>query len=202
MPASVPDGWHVCAPCESVAPPRSRHCGVCGCCVLKREHHCIFTGCCIGLYNHRYFFCFLVYMWLSTLYCSILNAFFISPYIGEASVWWTLVRILLPGLWLIFNPSTDTLYGFLFSLNVIGCLFLTVLLYYYGRQVLSNTTTRERTERPDVSYDKGTLHNIQVVLGRRWYLTWLCPVLPSTIPYDGLDWSKQVYSAAFENKFK
>ena len=78
----VPEGWHVCAPCESVAPPRARHCGVCGHCILKREHHCIFTGCCVGLNNHRYFFLFLLYMWASTFYCSFVNAFFISPYIG------------------------------------------------------------------------------------------------------------------------
>ncbi|KAA0197801.1 hypothetical protein HAZT_HAZT001766 [Hyalella azteca] len=202
MPATVPKGWHVCAPCENVAPPRARHCGSCGCCILKREHHCIFTGCCIGLYNHRYFFCFLVYMWLSTLYCSVVNAFFISPYIEEDSIAWTSVRVVLPGLWLIVNPSVETLYGFLFSLNVIGCLFLSVLLYYYTRQLLTNTTTRERSENSAISYDKGTLHNIQVVLGRRWYLTWLFPLVPSTIPYDGLDWSKQLFKPTFEDKSK
>jgi len=92
----VPQGWHVCAPCESVAPPRSRHCGVCGVCVLKREHHCIFTGCCIGLTNHRHFFSFLVYMWLSTLYCSVVNAFFISPYISE-------LLLSIPGHFPIFS---------------------------------------------------------------------------------------------------
>lgn len=81
---------------------------------------------------------------------------------GEDSLSWTLVRIVLPGLWLIMSPSTDTLYGFLFSLNVIGCLFLSVLLYYYAYQVLTNTTTRERTEKQDPSYDHGTWANIQV----------------------------------------
>uniref|UniRef100_A0A6A7G0W2 Palmitoyltransferase n=2 Tax=Hirondellea gigas TaxID=1518452 RepID=A0A6A7G0W2_9CRUS len=202
MPATVPEGWHVCAPCESVAPPRSRHCGVCGCCVLKKEHHCIFTGCCIGLYNHRYFYCFLVYMWLATFYCSIVNSFFISPYIGNDNVLWTCIRIVLPGLWMIVNPSTEAMYSFLFSLNVIGCLFLSVLLYYYTRQLLVNTTTRERTENTGPNYDKGPIHNIQVVLGRRWYLTWLCPLLSSTIPYDGMDWSKMTVPAVNHVKFK
>ncbi|KAF2356494.1 Palmitoyltransferase DHHC domain [Trinorchestia longiramus] len=168
MPATVPHGWHVCAPCENVAPPRSRHCGICGCCVLKREHHCIFTGCCIGLYNHRFFVCFLVYMWLSTLYCSVVNAFFISPYIEEDRFWWTCIRIVLPGLWLIMNPSAETFYGFLFSLNVIGCLFLSVLLYYYTRQMLVNITTRERTDNCPISYDKGILHNIQKWIRSNW----------------------------------
>ena len=111
---------------------------------------------------------------------------------GEDNLWWTIVRIFLPGLWLIMNPSTETFYGFLFSLNVVGCLFLSVLLFYYSRQLLTNTTTRERTENNGGQYDKGTRHNIEVVLGRRWYLTWVCPLLNSTIPYDGLDWSKQV----------
>ena len=81
---------------------------------------------------------------------------------GEDSIWWTLVRVVLPGLWLIMNPSVETIYGFLFSLNVIGCLFLSVLLYYYARQMLTNTTTRERTEKIDPSYDKGPMANIVV----------------------------------------
>jgi len=188
MPSTVPPGWHVCAPCEAVAPPRTRHCGTCGVCVLKKEHHCLFTGCCIGHTNHRFFFCFLVYMWGSTLYCSIMNSFFIAPYLGDANFLWTFVRIVLPGLWLIANPSVETLYGFLFSLNVIGCLFLSVLLYFYARQVLTNTTTRERNDDSARVYDHGTKHNVEVVLGMRWYLTWLLPTISSPLPYDGMDW--------------
>lgn len=86
----VPAGWHVCAKCESTAPPRSRHCNTCDVCVLKKEHHCVFTGCCVGLGNHRYFYIFLFLMWGSTLYCSCLNVCFIWPYVGElkCKVFW------------------------------------------------------------------------------------------------------------------
>jgi len=38
----------------------------------------------------------------------------------------------------------------------------------------------------------GTMHNIQVVLGRRWYLTWILPLIQSTLPYDGMDWKNTV----------
>ena len=86
---------------------------------------------------------------------------FSSP-TGDANFLWTFVRIVLPGLWLIANPSVETLYGFLFSLNVIGCLFLSVLLYFYARQVLTNTTTRERNDDSARVYDHGTKHNVEV----------------------------------------
>jgi len=179
MPATVPAGWHVCAPCESVAPPRARHCSTCGTCVLKREHHCLFSGCCIGLSNHRFFLVFLAYMWVSTLYCSGLNACFIAPYIGEDGALLTALRTLLPGLWLVLRPCRDTLYGFLFSLNVIGGLFLSVLMVYYGRRALAGG---------DPAYDWGRRANVEVALGQRWQVAWLSPLVGSPLPYDGLRW--------------
>ncbi|KAK4311924.1 hypothetical protein Pmani_016612 [Petrolisthes manimaculis] len=196
LPAQVPQGWHVCANCESTAPPRSRHCPTCNVCIMKKEHHCVFAGCCVGLANHRYFYMFLFLMWGSTLYCSFLNACFIWPYVGGFNAW-AAVRLLLPGVWLLWDPSLATLYSFLFSINVIGCLFMSVLVYYYTGLMLTNITTNENNTnaRKAQKYNLGSSHNIKVSLGERWYLTWVFPTLESPLPYDGLDWTPQVVSS-------
>ncbi|XP_027232586.1 probable palmitoyltransferase ZDHHC24 [Penaeus vannamei] len=199
LPSQVPSGWHVCAACESTAPARSRHCNTCNVCVLKKEHHCVFTGCCVGLKNHRYFYIFLFYMWGSTLYCSFLNAFFIWPHVGGFSMW-AVVRLLLPGVWILWEPSLDTLYAFLFSINVIGFLFMTVLIFYYTGLLVTNTTTYENNNRKGQKYDHGTEHNIKVTLGERWYLTWIFPTISSPLTYDGLDWSNQISSRSVRPK--
>ncbi|XP_045589971.1 probable palmitoyltransferase ZDHHC24 [Procambarus clarkii] len=187
LPSQVPPGWHVCATCESTAPPRSRHCITCNVCVLKKEHHCVFAGCCVGLRNHRYFYIFLFLMWVSTLYCSCLNAFFIWPYVGGFNLW-AMVRLMLPGIWLVMEPSMGTLFAFLFSINIIGFLFMTVLMYYYTGLLVTNTTTREINDQKGQKYDYGREQNIKVTLGERWYLTWVFPTLSSPLPYDGLEW--------------
>ncbi|XP_076830230.1 palmitoyltransferase ZDHHC16A isoform X2 [Brachyhypopomus gauderio] len=61
----------VCKKCVIPKPPRAHHCGICRTCVLKMDHHCPWLNNCVGHFNHRYFFCFCLYMTLGCLYCSI-----------------------------------------------------------------------------------------------------------------------------------
>lgn len=75
---------------------------------------------------------------------------------------WAVVRLLLPGVWILWEPSLDTLYAFLFSINVIGFLFMTVLIFYYTGLLVTNTTTYENNNRKGQKYDHGTEHNIKV----------------------------------------
>lgn len=77
---------------------------------------------------------------------------------------WAAVRLLLPGVWLLWDPSLATLYAFLFSINVIGCLFMSVLVYYYTGLMLTNTTTHENNtnSRKAQKYNHGSSHNIKV----------------------------------------
>lgn len=77
--------------------------------------------------------------------------------------WWALVRLLLPGIWLVWNPSFDTLYAFLFSINFIGFLFLSVLVYYYTGLLVRNVTTQENNSGQNTrKYDLGRNLNVKV----------------------------------------
>ncbi|XP_035520717.1 palmitoyltransferase ZDHHC16B isoform X1 [Morone saxatilis] len=61
----------ICKKCITPKPPRTHHCSICNMCVLKMDHHCPWLNNCVGHFNHRYFFCFCLYMTLGCIYCSI-----------------------------------------------------------------------------------------------------------------------------------
>ncbi|KAG0711745.1 putative palmitoyltransferase ZDHHC24 [Chionoecetes opilio] len=191
-------GWHVCASCESTAPPRSRHCNTCRVCVLKKEHHCVFAGCCVGLANHRYFFIFLclIYffiflclMWVSTLYCSFLNACLSGPMWAASTCgqWFAWCCRRVAGVGAV--PRHPLRLPLLHQRD--GCLFMSVLVYYYTALLLTNTTTLENNTGKGNKHDHGRDYNLKVTLGERWYLTWVFPTLYSPLPCDGLEWSQR-----------
>mmetsp|Transcript_1586 Transcript_1586/g.6943 ORF Transcript_1586/g.6943 Transcript_1586/m.6943 type:complete len:335 (+) Transcript_1586:273-1277(+) len=70
--AAVPERfvvmWRYCETCRNPKPPRTHHCSVCNECVLNMDHHCPWMNNCIGYYNYRYFFLFLMYLWISCVY--------------------------------------------------------------------------------------------------------------------------------------
>ncbi|KAJ8248398.1 hypothetical protein GJAV_G00241610 [Gymnothorax javanicus] len=61
----------VCKKCIIPKPARTHHCGICNTCVLKMDHHCPWLNNCVGHFNHRYFFCFCLFMTMGCVYCSI-----------------------------------------------------------------------------------------------------------------------------------
>lgn len=58
----------ICKKCDSPKPPRTHHCSICNTCILKMDHHCPWINNCVGFYNHRYFFLYMVYMTLGSLF--------------------------------------------------------------------------------------------------------------------------------------
>jgi len=63
-------------------------------CVLAMDHHCPWFNNCIGHQNHRYFFLFMLYMWVGVLY--IISVSY-GPYSARAAL--RKVCPLPPGVW-------------------------------------------------------------------------------------------------------
>ncbi|XP_064176914.1 palmitoyltransferase ZDHHC16B [Anguilla rostrata] len=61
----------ICKKCIIPKPPRTHHCSICNSCVLKMDHHCPWLNNCVGHFNHRYFFCFCLFMTMGCVYCSL-----------------------------------------------------------------------------------------------------------------------------------
>ncbi|KAM4624223.1 palmitoyltransferase ZDHHC16B isoform 2-T2 [Polymixia lowei] len=61
----------ICKKCIVPKPARTHHCSICNICILKMDHHCPWLNNCVGHFNHRYFFCFCLYMTLGCIYCSV-----------------------------------------------------------------------------------------------------------------------------------
>ncbi len=57
-----------CLHCKQLKPDRTHHCRQCGVCVLKMDHHCWWFNNCIGYYNYKYFFLFIFWTSITTLF--------------------------------------------------------------------------------------------------------------------------------------
>lgn len=67
----IQEAVSICKKCISPKPPRTHHCSVCNRCILKMDHHCPWLNNCVGHYNHRYFFMYMVFISLSTLFIMV-----------------------------------------------------------------------------------------------------------------------------------
>ncbi|KAK3806526.1 MAG: DHHC palmitoyltransferase-domain-containing protein [Linnemannia gamsii] len=57
-----------CNVCKIVKPDRSHHCSECNRCVLRMDHHCPWVNGCVGFDNYKYFYLFIFYGSLSSLW--------------------------------------------------------------------------------------------------------------------------------------
>jgi hypothetical protein len=56
--------YAVCGKCDRIRPPRTHHCSVCKSCVMKMDHHCPWIYNCVGEKNQKYFYLFLLHVFL------------------------------------------------------------------------------------------------------------------------------------------
>mmetsp|Transcript_25558 Transcript_25558/g.60795 ORF Transcript_25558/g.60795 Transcript_25558/m.60795 type:complete len:243 (-) Transcript_25558:277-1005(-) len=59
-----------CNRCNRNKPHMSHHCHICKRCVLRMDHHCPWLNNCVGFANYRFFFLFVWWLTLSSLYAA------------------------------------------------------------------------------------------------------------------------------------
>jgi hypothetical protein len=80
---------------------------------------------------------FLLYMWVSVLYCTFFNAGFLSEQLsGQTMTWGLALKFVMPLVSLMtFDISWMQVYIFFFSLHLAAALLTSVLLIYHVRLV-------------------------------------------------------------------
>ena len=180
-------GWRYCAICYCFIPPRSFHCQTCGICILKRDHHCAVVGCCVGHTNQRYFIGMIFYIWIATLYASIMNLHFIFHVFGDISAEAIFVFVLPIVAWM-FNivEIVNFLAALMITLCLASLLLTTALLSYHFNNILHGQTMYENTHGIKL-YNAGMLQNIKSVFGERWLFCILFPMIYSPAVGNGID---------------
>lgn len=62
-----------CQFCRSPQPARTHHCSTCNACVMDMDHHCLFTANCVGRDNYPFFFGFILWIWILTMFVTQLS---------------------------------------------------------------------------------------------------------------------------------
>ncbi|KAH8416088.1 hypothetical protein KR222_008042, partial [Zaprionus bogoriensis] len=182
--------WRHCTICDRLAPPRSWHCKVCKVCILKRDHHCLFTGCCVGQHNHRYFMCFVIYLFLGAVYALTYNSYYMWVLHGDTFFRWSsLIKLICPMFMVMLGNLWTNLQLLFYSLNIVAMLYALVMLIYHLPLVLRGEVCAENGK--DHAYNRGISLNLRSVFGERMHMALLSPLLESRLPEDGYSWKTQ-----------
>ncbi|KAK6477750.1 putative palmitoyltransferase ZDHHC24 [Huso huso] len=167
--AGFGQGWKYCYSCETHIPPRCSHCFDCKACVLRRDHHCVFFGQCVGFRNYRYFLSCLLYMSAGLLYAVVLNSEVFMLILQEGLTLHSIMLLLMPWIMLVIGQGRPRTWWW--AACVSSRLFHVTLM----------------SVQPGLApYSLGWRRNVCECLGQRWYLAWLCPLIPSPLPGDGI----------------
>ena len=71
--ATIEGGGRKCRQCGGPQPPACWHCSTCNQCVMHMDHHCPFTANCVGQSNYPFFFGFVLWAWMATVYACWLS---------------------------------------------------------------------------------------------------------------------------------
>lgn len=72
-----------CSKCGAARSPDTFHCNICEVCIRKLDHHCPLTGKCIGEGNIRYFYSFLLSLFLFVCYGVLWGLVSTSPNLAD-----------------------------------------------------------------------------------------------------------------------
>lgn len=131
------------------------------------------------------------YLAFGTIYSSMFNHFFIWWVHGEYfRNSWTFIKIIFPLAMFAMDASAGQYYLLIYVITTVGGLFAGLLLFYHTKNLMRGRLTHEKTKQ----FDFGTMENVRIVFGDRWWLTWLSPFVHSALPRDGIEWSTETTS--------
>eukprot|EP00049_Salpingoeca_infusionum_P011955 m.211583 g.211583 ORF g.211583 m.211583 type:complete len:381 (+) comp15064_c0_seq2:309-1451(+) len=184
-----------CKKCDNFKPPRTHHCSVCQQCVLKMDHHCPWVHNCIGLYNHRYFFLFMAYLWVGCVYIAAVS----YPVFKKIDA----VHLARdhPEMRAEVRYATENqeMLSFCFFLTLAVGFALGILLFWHVVLVSRNMTTLESyvpksksTKLSSQSYNLGFANNWKQFFGFNEQVGWMAIIIPSVYrpDLDGIVWPR------------
>ena len=178
------EGWVYCQWCKGHAPPRSHHCPICDVCVLRRDHHCYFTGRCVGLHNHRYFIMFMLYASLGCLYGFVLSVMYIIQEEGGFT-FRIPFALILPVLAKMSGQMPVHMFISFMSSCSAGAGFISASFLVIQLMLFLKGQTFHELRRGLANYNRGFLNNLEELLGKYWWVSWIFPLIPSPLPLDG-----------------
>ena len=120
-----------CQSCSIWRPPRCHHCRICDNCVDTQDHHCVWLNNCVGRRNYRYFFTFVGFG-------AILSIFLLAASIGHIKAYqWEAQVSLNESISVNRIPFAMFLYG------LIAFFYPTALWGYHVFLIARGQTTRE-----------------------------------------------------------
>eukprot|EP00064_Thunnus_orientalis_P022748 superscaffoldBa00007954_g22964 len=127
-------------------------------------------------------------MWSGLLYATLMNAEVFIVILKEGVTVHSVLLLLIPWIMLVSGQVSARAFAFAFIADtcVVGFLLVSAFFFFHLFLLFRGQTTREwySTRRP---YSLGLLGNLRHTLGARWYLCWLCPLIPSPLPGDGIN---------------
>lgn len=181
-----------CKKCAQRKPYRTHHCHVCNKCILNMDHHCPWMNNCVGYFNYRYFFLFLLYIWVGTIYIGSITF----------NTFYTLARTDVKNIQRVkvLGGDSSSAFVFCFVLSLSVGVAVTIL---FGWHVYLATTAQTtigfyqcQSDKAKMKlqglayvniYDLGIRGNLAQVLGEGPFLLTLLPrrrpPLPPVVPF-------------------
>lgn len=162
----------VCSKCERIRRARTHHCSVCRSCILKYDHHCPWIYNCVGLNNYKYFYLFLLHVFLVDLFF-LASAYPVFHLSSSASV--------------PFDLRANVTMAFLLAFAIE--IALLAFLSFHTYMILTNQTTMEwatgsrPTSKKGKPFDSRAQLNWSRVFGETGYWKWAFSFLHTNTHY-------------------